>query len=143
MQAFGAKGFSQDTPLFIAWAGARILRMADGPDEVHWRTVAKIELASACSYLLGRPPLFDVSWSSFVRCQLVLLCLMSAGPPLFDVSLPSFVRSQLVLLSSMRVVVLFLDLWCRSLSFGKWCSSLPSAYGALPSVYAWFSSFDL
>ncbi|KAK3279147.1 hypothetical protein CYMTET_12955 [Cymbomonas tetramitiformis] len=44
MQAHGAKGFSNDTPLFSAWAGARALRMADGPDEVHWRTAAGIEL---------------------------------------------------------------------------------------------------
>jgi len=44
MQAHGAKGFSQDTPLWSAFAGARFLRMADGPDEVHWRTAARIEL---------------------------------------------------------------------------------------------------
>eukprot|EP01063_Lacrimia_lanifica_P009182 TRINITY_DN16205_c0_g1_i1.p1 TRINITY_DN16205_c0_g1~~TRINITY_DN16205_c0_g1_i1.p1 ORF type:complete len:472 (+),score=176.04 TRINITY_DN16205_c0_g1_i1:69-1484(+) len=44
MQIHGARGFSQDTPLFAAFAGARWLRMADGPDEVHLRTVAKIEL---------------------------------------------------------------------------------------------------
>ena len=45
MQLHGAKGFSQDVPLFPAFAGARWLRMADGPDEVHWRTAARIELA--------------------------------------------------------------------------------------------------
>jgi alkylation response protein AidB-like acyl-CoA dehydrogenase len=44
MQMWGAKGFSQDTPLWSAYAGARWLRMADGPDEVHWRTAARIEL---------------------------------------------------------------------------------------------------
>eukprot|EP00946_MAST-07B_sp_MAST-7B-sp1_P002816 g2816.t1 len=44
MQLHGAKGFSQDVPLFPALAGARWLRMADGPDEVHWRTAARIEL---------------------------------------------------------------------------------------------------
>ena len=44
MQLHGAKGFSQDVPLFPALAGTRWLRMADGPDEVHWRTAARIEL---------------------------------------------------------------------------------------------------
>lgn len=44
MQMLGARGFSQDTPLFAAWCAARTLRMADGPDEVHWRTVARLEL---------------------------------------------------------------------------------------------------
>ena len=37
-------GISQDTPLFAAFASARGLRLADGPDEVHWRTAAGIEL---------------------------------------------------------------------------------------------------
>lgn len=44
MQAHGAKGVCQDTPLFHIFAGARLLRLADGPDEVHWRTAARIEL---------------------------------------------------------------------------------------------------
>jgi len=44
IQAFGAAGVSQDTPLAHLWAGARSLRLADGPDEVHLETVAKIEL---------------------------------------------------------------------------------------------------
>jgi len=44
IQAFGAAGVSQDTPLAHLWAGARTLRLADGPDEVHLETVAKIEL---------------------------------------------------------------------------------------------------
>ena len=34
MQMHGAKGLSQDTPLFAAFCGARWLRIADGPDEV-------------------------------------------------------------------------------------------------------------
>ena len=33
-QAHGAMGLCQDTPLFAAFAGARFLRLADGPDEV-------------------------------------------------------------------------------------------------------------
>ena len=44
IQAHGAMGVSQDTPLFAAFAGARGLRLADGPDEVHLRTAAAIEL---------------------------------------------------------------------------------------------------
>lgn len=44
MQAFGAMGLSQDTPLFAGFAGARWLRIADGPDAVHQRTAAKLEL---------------------------------------------------------------------------------------------------
>jgi len=44
MQMWGARGFSNfDTPLWAAYAGARWLRMADGPDEVHYRTVARLE----------------------------------------------------------------------------------------------------
>lgn len=46
MQAFGAMGLSQDTPLVNFWAYARHLRMADGPDEVHRNAIAKQELLS-------------------------------------------------------------------------------------------------
>merc|ERR1719409_1985171 len=38
MQVHGGLGISQDTPLVNALVGARALRFADGPDEVHWRT---------------------------------------------------------------------------------------------------------
>jgi acyl-CoA dehydrogenase len=44
IQAFGAAGVSQDTPLARMHAGIRCLRLADGPDEVHRRTVAQREL---------------------------------------------------------------------------------------------------
>jgi len=44
IQAHGAKGVCQDTPLAHAWAHARSLRLADGPDEVHLEAIAKIEL---------------------------------------------------------------------------------------------------
>ena len=44
MQAHGAGGFSGDFGLAHAWASARGLRMADGPDAVHSETVAKLEL---------------------------------------------------------------------------------------------------
>jgi acyl-CoA dehydrogenase len=45
IQVHGAAGVSQDTPLARFYAGARTLRLVDGPDEVHLRTVAKAELA--------------------------------------------------------------------------------------------------
>ncbi|XP_029426479.1 acyl-CoA dehydrogenase family member 10 isoform X2 [Nannospalax galili] len=44
IQAFGAAGLSSDYPLAHFFAWARALRFADGPDEVHQQTVAKIEL---------------------------------------------------------------------------------------------------
>jgi acyl-CoA dehydrogenase len=45
MQAHGAAGLSADFPLAQAYADARALRIADGPDEVHRGTIAKLELA--------------------------------------------------------------------------------------------------
>jgi acyl-CoA dehydrogenase len=44
IQAHGAAGVSQDTFLAEAWAHTRTLRLADGPDEVHLETIAKLEL---------------------------------------------------------------------------------------------------
>jgi acyl-CoA dehydrogenase len=44
IQAFGGAGVSRDTPLAAFWAESRILRLADGPDEVHRASVAKLEL---------------------------------------------------------------------------------------------------
>jgi len=44
VQAFGGAGVSGDFPLAAFWAESRILRLADGPDEVHRAAVAKIEL---------------------------------------------------------------------------------------------------
>jgi acyl-CoA dehydrogenase len=44
IQAHGAVGTSQDTPLARLWASARTLRLADGPDEVHKRSLAHREL---------------------------------------------------------------------------------------------------
>jgi hypothetical protein len=38
---------SQDTVLAHLWAAARTLRIADGPDEVHLGTLAKLELEAA------------------------------------------------------------------------------------------------
>jgi acyl-CoA dehydrogenase len=44
VQAHGAAGVSGDTPLAQMWAGLRTLRLADGPDEVHLRSIAREEL---------------------------------------------------------------------------------------------------
>ncbi|MEW6209150.1 MAG: acyl-CoA dehydrogenase family protein [Acidobacteriota bacterium] len=44
IQAHGGAGVCQDFPLAAAWASARTLRLADGPDEVHRKDVAKLEL---------------------------------------------------------------------------------------------------
>ena len=49
IQAHGAKGVSQDTFLAHAWAAARALRLADGPDEVHLEAIARLELARDAS----------------------------------------------------------------------------------------------
>jgi len=46
IQAHGACGVSQDTPLAFLWAQARALRLADGPEEVHKRSLALRELAA-------------------------------------------------------------------------------------------------
>ena len=44
MQVFGAMGVSPDTPLADFYTGGRVLRYADGPDEVHLQTIARLEL---------------------------------------------------------------------------------------------------
>jgi acyl-CoA dehydrogenase len=44
IQAHGGAGVSQDFDLAAAWANARTLRLADGPDEVHREAIAKHEL---------------------------------------------------------------------------------------------------
>ncbi len=58
MQTFGAMGISPDTPLADQWTWGRALRFADGPDEVHLRAIARMELkqsrdrlAAAADYL--------------------------------------------------------------------------------------------
>lgn len=45
IQMHGAAGVSQDFPLAALWTGQRTLRLADGPDAVHRRVIARKELA--------------------------------------------------------------------------------------------------
>jgi acyl-CoA dehydrogenase len=47
IQVHGAAGVSEDVPLAAMYAAARTLRIADGPDEVHLRSVARRELRDA------------------------------------------------------------------------------------------------
>ncbi len=44
IQMFGGMGLSDDVPLAAMYAYARVLRLADGPDEVHQKVVAKREI---------------------------------------------------------------------------------------------------
>ena len=46
IQMHGAAGVSQWTPLARMYAGQRTLRLADGPDEVHWFVVGRAEIAA-------------------------------------------------------------------------------------------------
>ncbi len=52
IQVYGAAGVSDDVPLAAMWGWHRAMRLFDGPDEVHVRTVAKAERR--------REPLFDL-----------------------------------------------------------------------------------
>lgn len=55
IELFGAAGVSDDTPLAYFYAWARVLRIVDGPDAVHRRTIARQELKGA-GRPLGQPP---------------------------------------------------------------------------------------
>ena len=47
MQIYGAMGLTPDTPLADMWTGGRALRFADGPDQVHLRSIAKMEFKAS------------------------------------------------------------------------------------------------
>jgi acyl-CoA dehydrogenase len=47
MQTFGAMGISPDTPLADHWTWGRALRFADGPDEVHLQSIARMEVKAS------------------------------------------------------------------------------------------------
>jgi len=51
IQAHGGGGVSGDFILASSWANVRTLRIADGPDEVHLRTIAQIELKKTVARL--------------------------------------------------------------------------------------------
>lgn len=51
IELFGAAGVSADTPLAYFYAWARILRIVDGPDAVHRRTIAREELRRQPPYV--------------------------------------------------------------------------------------------
>lgn len=51
IQCFGAMGLSPDTPLADLWVNARALRLADGPDQVHLRSIARMEIKHAKDHL--------------------------------------------------------------------------------------------
>jgi len=53
IQAHGGAGVSQDTPLASLWTAARMLRLADGPDEVHERSLARRELHPYRAAVIG------------------------------------------------------------------------------------------
>ena len=44
IEVFGAMGVSDDAPLAYFYAWARVLRIVDGPDAVHRRSIARDEL---------------------------------------------------------------------------------------------------
>jgi acyl-CoA dehydrogenase len=44
IQSYGGAGVSQDSPLASMYAGVRTLRIVDGPDEVHIRDIARLEI---------------------------------------------------------------------------------------------------
>ena len=48
IQVHGGAGVTDDFPLAAAWAHLRTLRLADGPDEVHKRAIARHELRKYC-----------------------------------------------------------------------------------------------
>jgi acyl-CoA dehydrogenase len=60
IQVHGGGGVTDDFPLALAWAHLRTLRLADGPDEVHKRAIARLELRKYS----GKPAAVDVAKAS-------------------------------------------------------------------------------
>jgi len=59
IQLFGAAGFTEDFPLARFYSMGRWLQIADGPDEVHRRSVARAELGRLGPGAVPEPYLFD------------------------------------------------------------------------------------
>jgi acyl-CoA dehydrogenase len=57
IQVHGGGGVTDDFPLAMAWAHLRTLRLADGPDEVHKRAIARLELRKYS----GKPAVLNVA----------------------------------------------------------------------------------
>ena len=51
IEVFGGMGVSNDSPLAYFYAWARVLRIVDGPDAVHRRTVARLEMKKSPPYV--------------------------------------------------------------------------------------------
>lgn len=51
IEVFGGAGVSDDTPLAYFYAWARVLRIVDGPDAVHRRTIARLEMKRTPPYI--------------------------------------------------------------------------------------------
>jgi acyl-CoA dehydrogenase len=51
IEVHGGMGVSNDTPLAYFYAWARVLRIVDGPDAVHRRTVARMEMTKTARYV--------------------------------------------------------------------------------------------
>jgi acyl-CoA dehydrogenase len=51
IEVFGGAGVSDDTPLAYFYAWARVLRIVDGPDAVHRRTIARMEMRRTPPYV--------------------------------------------------------------------------------------------
>ncbi|MCW3836768.1 acyl-CoA dehydrogenase family protein [Sphingomonas canadensis] len=60
IQAHGGGGVSDDFDLASAWANVRTLRFADGPDEVHCRTIARNEFGKYSEFKADRPSSGDL-----------------------------------------------------------------------------------
>ena len=56
MQVFGAMGISPDTPLADHWTWGRAMRFFDGPDEVHLRVIARMEIEQSRAALDAGTP---------------------------------------------------------------------------------------
>ena len=88
IQIHGATGISQWTPLAAMYAGQRTLRLADGPDEVHWHVVGRAEVARYADDSAPAPP----HGHDRRRWRLLRPLLTRAGTRSPDLEPPSLAR---------------------------------------------------